>query len=67
MTGESAASHEGTYLEPDERDGEVLTMTRHDLRIIVNVLLDALVLRLEVERLRDHVRLDTITPEELAR
>ncbi len=54
-TGESPASHEGTYLEPDERDNEVLVMTRRQLRILVNGIL------------KDHVRLDTITPEELAR
>ncbi len=54
-TGESAASHEGTHLGPDERDDEVLTMTRRDLRILVNGIL------------KDHVRLDTITPEEIAR
>ena len=54
-TGESTASHEGTYLEPDERDDEVLTMTRRDLRILVNGIL------------KNHVRLDTITPEEIAR
>ena len=39
-TGESPASHEGTYLEPDERDDEVLTMTRRDLRILVWGILD---------------------------
>ena len=54
-TGESPASHEGTYLEPDARDDEVLTMTRRDLRILVNGIL------------KNHVRLDAITPEEVAR
>ncbi len=54
-TGQSPADHEGMYLEPDERDNEVLTMTRRDLRILVNGIL------------KDHVRLDTITPEEVAR
>ena len=72
--GDSAASHEGTYLEPDERDDEVLTMTRRQLRIIVRELLNlmlpagpgvrirALERRLETridEKLKDHVRLRT--------
>ncbi len=69
-------------LEPDERDDEVLTMTRRQLRIIMRELLDvmlpsgpgvrirALEHRLEAridEKLKNHIRLDTITPEELAR
>jgi hypothetical protein len=58
-TGESAASHEGAYLELDERDDEVLTMTRRDLRVLTNQML-----KLALKR---HVRLDTITPKELAR
>jgi len=51
--GDSPASHEGTDLEPDERDDEVLTMTRRDLRILVNGIL------------KDHVRLDTVTVEDI--
>lgn len=73
-TGESPASHEGTYLEPDERDGEVLTMTRRQLRIIIREFLDLALPSVEqlVEdridnALRLYVRLDTIAPEELAR
>jgi hypothetical protein len=50
-TGQSAPDHEGTYLEPDDRDDEVLTMTRRDLRIL---------LRTFSFELLD--RLDTITP-----
>ncbi len=52
-TGESAASHEGTYLKPDERDDEVLTMTRRDLRILVRTLSNV--------ALKDHVRLERIS------
>ena len=75
-TGQSAPDHEGTNLEPDERDDEVLTMTRRQLRILVNGILDVVApwddQEAEVERqldekLKDHVRLDTITPKELAR
>ena len=58
-TGQSAASHEGTYLEPRERDDELLTMTRRDLRLFTNQML-----KLALKR---HVRLDTITPKELTR
>ncbi len=47
-TGESPASHEGTYLEPDERDDEVLTMTRRDLRILLRTLSNV--------ALKNHVR-----------
>ena len=62
-TGESPASHEGNYLDPDERDDEVLTMTRRDLRILLRTLSTE---SLEVA-LKTYVRLDTITPEEVAR
>ncbi len=61
-TGQSARDHEGT-LEPDERDDEVLTMTRRQLRI----LLRTLSLELLDIAFKDHVRLDTVTPKELAR
>lgn len=58
------------YLEPDERDDEVLTMTRRQLRIIMRELLD-LMLPSDGQRIgKDgslYVRLDTITPEEVAR
>ena len=74
MTGQSAPDHEGTNLEPDERDDEVLTMTRRQLRIIVRELLDLMLpsdgRRLEQRIANDgslYVRLDTITPKELAR
>ena len=69
-TGDSPASHEGTYLEADERDDELITMTRRQLRIIVRELLDAMLLpskRRRDKALRNYVRLDTVTPEELAR
>ena len=78
-TGESPASHEGTYLDseippegpppplpslpPDEGDDEVLTMTRRDLRILLRTLSTE---TLKVAR-KNYVRLDTITPEEVAR
>ena len=73
-TGESPASHEGTYLEADERDDELITMTRRQLRIIVRELFDVTLPRAE-HRFQNridkngnlYVRLDTITPEELAR
>ena len=73
-TGQSPASHEGTYLEPDERDDEVLTMTRRQLRIIMREYLDLMLPSIE-QRLEDrmekagklYVRLDAITPEEIAR
>ena len=69
-TGESAASHEGTYLEPDERDDEVLTLTRRDLRMLVHELVGLMLLPAERrldKALENYVRLDTITPEEVAR
>ncbi len=68
-TGESPASHEGTYLEPDERDDEVLTMTRRDLRMLVHELVGLMLLPAERrldKALENYVRLDTITPEEIA-
>ena len=57
-------------LEPDERDDEVLTMTRRQLRIIVHELVGLMLLPAERRRdkaLKNYVRLDSITPKELAR
>ncbi|KKM99349.1 hypothetical protein LCGC14_1148750 [marine sediment metagenome] len=72
--GDSPASHEGTYLEPDERDDEVLTLTRRQLRIIIREFLDLALPPVEQpiedrinNALRLYVRLDNITPEEIAR
>ena len=46
-TGQSPASHEGTdALEPHAKDDEVLTMTRGDLRIVVDGVLDVALPRL---------------------
>ena len=57
-------------LEPDERDDEVLTMTRRQLRILVHELVGLMLLPTKRRRdkaLRNYVRMDTITPEEIAR
>lgn len=61
-------------LEPDESDDEVLTMTRRQLRIMMRELLDLMLpsdqYRFEQRIGKDgnlYVRLDTITPEEIAR
>ena len=51
-TGQSAASHEGVELKPYPNDNEIVTLTRRDLRIIVNTLLKI--------KLKDHVRLETV-------
>ena len=51
--GQGAASHEG-HLEPDPRDDEKITVTRRQLRIIVETMLEI--------ALKDHVRLETIQP-----
>lgn len=57
--GQSAASQEGTdELEPDPRDDEKITVTRRQLRIMVRTMLEL--------RLKNHVRLDTITTKELS-
>ena len=69
-TGQSPADHEGMYLEPDERDDEVLTMTRRQLRILVHELVGLMLLppkRRRDKALKNYVRLDTITPEGLVR
>ena len=52
--GDSAASHEGTdYLEPDPRDDEQITVTRRQLRIMVQTMLDL--------KLKDHVHLEKVS------
>ena len=69
--GQSAPDHEGTDLEPDERDDEIVTLTRRELRIVVRTMM-TLALDQQIDdridaKLKDHVRLDTVTPEEIAR
>lgn len=70
-TGQSSTDHEGTGLEPDPRDDEVLTMTRRQLRIIIRELLDLMLpcagRRWPKDSPNVYVRLDEITPKELAR
>ena len=52
--GDSAASHEGVDdLEPDPRDDETITVTRRQLRIIVQTML-------EIALKDHHVRMETI-------
>ena len=66
--GDSAASHEGAeYLKPHPKDGEVLMMTRRDLRIFADRLLNIASNRFEKQidqridaRLKDHVHLETV-------
>ena len=58
-------------LEPDERDDEVVTLTRRELRVVVRTMM-TLALNQQIDdrinvKLKNHVRLETITPEGVVR
>ena len=62
--GQSAPDHEGTDLEPDERDDEMISLTRRELRIVVRTMM-TLALDQQIDdridaKLKDHVRLERI-------